>query len=93
MYKNSWRVLNNIVCIKIMRNSFCQALSGIFSQKSGSSISGIFLALKVSYKIISKCPPSTPLSKSFLKHHKIIPICKLFQFMFWERNFISLGHV
>ena len=42
-----------------------------------------FLALKVSYKIISKWIPSTPLSKSFLQDHIIFPICKLFQFMFW----------
>ena len=48
-----------------------------------------FLALKVtiSYKIISKWQPSTPLRKSCLQHCNIFPICKLFQLWFGDVTF------
>ena len=70
-------------------NSVCQALLGPKNQEiwnfflKNQEFIKNFLALKVtiSYKIMSKWPPSTPLSKSFLQHYNIFLFCKLFQFM------------
>ena len=45
----------------------------IFFPQKSRGYQGFFLALKemISYKIISKWPPSTPLRKSYLQHHNI----------------------